>query len=214
MTTAAPRRPILVLGTANQKKGMELAGLLRGVGLELKTLADCADPIRVVEDGRTFAENAARKAAQQARHLRLWVLADDSGLAVDALGGEPGVASARYSGPDATDASNNRLLLEKLANVPPAGRTAQFVCHVTLADPSGTIRAETEAACRGRILAVPEGTGGFGYDPLFEILEYHRSFGSLSPLVKSCLSHRARAVALLIPRLMELAGSGRWDGPW
>jgi XTP/dITP diphosphohydrolase len=214
MTTAAPRRPILVLGTANRKKGMELAGLLSATSLDLKTLADFPESIPVVEDGRTFAENATRKATQQARHLRLWVLADDSGLAVDALGGEPGVASSRYSGPRATDASNNRLLLEKLAGVLPAGRTAQFVCHVALADPSGAVRAETEAACRGRILAAPEGTGGFGYDPLFEIVEYHRSFGSLSPLVKSCLSHRARAVALLIPRLIELMESGQWDGPW
>jgi XTP/dITP diphosphohydrolase len=210
----ADSRPILVLGTANRKKGQELAELLCAEGLELKTLAEFAEAIRVVEDGRTFAENAALKACQQARHLHRWVVADDSGLVVDALGGEPGVASARYCGPHATDASNNRLLLEKLAGVPPAGRAARFVCHMTLADPSGTIRGESEASCRGRILQAPEGTGGFGYDPLFEIVEYHRSFGALSPLAKSCLSHRARAARAILPRLIELVDSGQWSGPY
>lgn len=200
--------PLLVIGTNNRKKGLELAQLLAPVGLDLKTLADFPEAIEVVEDGRTFAENAALKATQQARHLRRWVLADDSGLMVDALGGEPGVSSARYSGPGATDASNNRLLLEKLANVPLEKRTARFVCHMTLADPSGTIRAESEASCGGRLLLDLHGSGGFGYDPLFEIVEYHRTFGQLSPLVKSVLSHRARAARLLIPKLLELVGGG------
>jgi len=216
--TAAGSRRILVLGTANRKKGQELAGLLTPVeleiGLELKTLADLPAALQVAEEGGTFAENSVRKATEQARHLGRWVLADDSGLEVDALGGEPGVASARYGGPQASDAANNRLLLEKLAGVAPADRAARFVCHVTLADPSGTIRGESEASCRGRILLAPEGAGGFGYDPLFEIVEYHRSFGTLSPLVKSCLSHRARAVRAMIPRLGELAQSAAWDGPF
>ncbi len=200
-------KPLLVIGTANRKKGEELAGLFASVGLALKTLADFPEAIRVEEDGTTLAENAALKAARQARHLGRWVLADDSGLEVDALGGEPGVASARYSGPGATDRSNNRLLLEKLAGVPPEKRTARFVCHMALADPSGAVRAQSEGACRGRILAAAEGTGGFGYDPLFEIVEYHRTFGQLSPLVKACLSHRARAARQLIPRLVELIHS-------
>src|SRR5208283_5134203 len=133
------------------------------------------------------------------------VLADDSGLMVDALGGAPGVLSARYSGPGATDASNNRKLLEDLRDVPMEKRNAQFVCHICLADPAGTVRGESSASCRGRILFAPSGSGGFGYDPLFEIVEYHHSFGMLSPLVKSHLSHRARAAVRLIPRLMELA---------
>jgi len=204
-------RPLLVIGTANRKKGRELAGLFAPLGLELKTLADFPAATGVVEDGETLAENAARKATQQARHLGQWVLADDSGLMVDALGGEPGVASARYSGPGATDESNNRLLLEKLAGIPPEKRTARFVCHMALADPSGAIRAESEGACRGRILAAPQGTGGFGYDPLFEIVEYHRTFGVLSPLVKACLSHRARAARQLVPRLVELIVAGEWE---
>lgn len=200
-------RLTLVLGTTNRHKVPELRRLLAPVGLELPTLADFPSAIDVVEDGETFAENAALKATAQAKHLDRWILAEDSGLVVDVLGGEPGVFSARFSGPDATDASNNRLLLERLADTPPNKRTARFVCHMTVADPSGTIRAESEAACRGRILFAPRGEHGFGYDPLFEIVEYHRPFAQLGPMVKSCLSHRARAASQLVPKLIELVAS-------
>jgi XTP/dITP diphosphohydrolase len=203
-------KPVLVVGTANRKKGLELADLLAPSGLELRTLADFPQAIEVAEEGDTFAANAAEKAIQQAKHLGLWVLADDSGLAVDALGGAPGVRSARYSGPGATDASNNRLLLEQLSDVPPPRRTACFVCHATLADPLGAIRGESEASCRGHILLEPHGTAGFGYDPLFEIAEYHRSFAELGPLAKACLSHRARAVRRLLPTIMALVDTGQW----
>jgi XTP/dITP diphosphohydrolase len=195
---------LLVLGTGNRKKGQELARLLARAGLELRTLADYPQAIEVVEDGNTFAANAALKATQQARHLGQWVLADDSGLSVDALDGAPGVFSARYSGPGATDAGNNEKLLETLRDVPLEKRSARFVCHICLADPDGTIRGESAASCRGRILFAASGGGGFGYDPVFEIVEYHRSFGALSPLVKAHLSHRARAAVRLIPRLVEL----------
>ncbi len=195
----------LVLGTGNRKKGQELALLLARAGLEIRTLADYPQAIEVIEDGDTFAANAALKATQQARHLGEWVLADDSGLMVDALGGAPGVLSARYSDPGATDAGNNQKLLEALRDVPWEQRGAQFVCHICLADPGGAIRGESAAACRGRILFALSGSSGFGYDPLFEIVEYHRSFGALSPLVKSHLSHRARAAERILPRLMELA---------
>ena len=203
-------KPLLVLGTANRKKGRELAGLLQTAGLELKTLADFADPIQVSEDGETFADNAALKATQQARHLGAWVLSEDSGLLVDALEGAPGVFSARYSGPDATDESNNQLLLSRLGETPLEKRTARYVCHMTLSDPSGTIRAESESFCAGRIRFQPQGTHGFGYDPLFEVVEYHRTFGVLGPVVKACLSHRARAARQLIPALVKLVDSGQW----
>ena len=195
---------LLVLGTGNHKKGQELARLLAHVGAELRTLADYPQAMDVVEDGDTFAANAALKATQQARHLGQWVLADDSGLMVDALDGAPGVLSARYSGPGATDAGNNQKLLEDLRGVPVEKRSAQFVCHICVADPSGAIRGESAASCRGRILLASSGGNGFGYDPFFEIVEYHRSFGELSPRVKSHLSHRARATAGIIPRLIEL----------
>ncbi len=198
---------LLVLGTGNRKKGQELARLLARVGLETRTLADYPQAIDVTEDGDTFATNAALKATQQARHLGQWVLADDSGLMVNALGGAPGVLSARYSGPQATDVGNNQKLLEALRDVPREDRGAQFVCHICVADPSGAIRGESAASCRGRILLAPSGSGGFGYDPLFEIVEYHRSFGALSPLVKAHLSHRSRAAARIVPRLLELLDS-------
>ncbi len=196
--------PLLVLGTGNRKKGLELAGCFAPAGLELLTLADLPDALDVAETGTTFAANAALKATEQARHLQRWVLADDSGLAVDALGGRPGILSARYSGPDATDQSNNRRMLDELAQTPLEKRTAQFVCHICLADPTGAIRAESEASCRGRILFEPHGEQGFGYDPLFEVVEYHRTFGQLGPVVKACLSHRARAARRLLPALIAL----------
>jgi XTP/dITP diphosphohydrolase len=203
-------KPLLVVGTANRKKGEELADLFAVVGLEVKIQADFPNAIQVAETGATFAENAALKAGQQARRLGRWVLADDSGLAVDALDGAPGVTSARFSGANATDAANNRLLLEKLGDLPLEKRTARFVCCMALADPSGTIRAQSEGSCRGRILFEPRGSQGFGYDPLFEILEYHRTFGELGIAVKSCLSHRARAARSLIRALIALVDSGAW----
>ena len=202
--------PILVLGTNNRKKGLELGELFAPLGLTLKTLADCDGPIEVVEDGQTFAENAALKACQQARHLGAWVLGEDSGLQVDALKGAPGIYSARFSGPQATDESNNRLLLEKLEGTPPEKRSARYVCHMTLSDPTGAVRAESEAYCRGRIETAPRGSHGFGYDPLFLVREYHRTFGELGGTAKATLSHRARAARRLIPALIELLDSGVW----
>ena len=187
-----------------------MAALFGEVGLELRTLADFPQAIDVVEDGKTFAENAALKATQQARHLGCWVLGEDSGLVVDALEGAPGVFSARYSGPGATDESNNRLLLGQLAATPLAQRTARYVCHMTLSDPSGTIRAESEGVCSGRILLEPRGTHGFGYDPLFEPEGHHGSFGELGPEVKARLSHRARAARQLLPALRRLVRAGQW----
>ena len=203
-------KPLLVLGTGNRKKGEELARLFAPTGLKLLTLADLSDVVDVVEDGDTFADNAALKAVAQARHLDRWILAEDSGLMVDTLDGAPGVFSARYSGPNATDESNNRLLLDELGQTPLDNRAARFVCHMTLSDPSGTIRAESEAFCRGRITLEPQGTHGFGYDPLFEVVEYHRTFGLLGPAVKACLSHRARAARQLVPLLTGLVDSGQW----
>jgi XTP/dITP diphosphohydrolase len=200
---------MLIIGTANRKKGLELAELLQPVGVELKTLADFPGVVSVPEDGDTFTANAVLKAAGYAKQLHQWVLADDSGLLVDALDGLPGVISARFSGEDASDEDNNRLLLERLGDLPIEQRSAQFVCHMALADPQCVIQAESEALCRGRILFEHRGNNGFGYDPLFEIVEYHRSFAEFGPLVKACLSHRARAARLLIPRLTELVDLGK-----
>lgn len=202
--------PLLVLGTGNRKKGMEMADLLGSVGLTLRTLADFPAVTSVAEDGATFAANAALKASGYARQVGEWVLADDSGLMVDALGGSPGVLSARYSGPGATDQLNNRRLLDELRDMEADRRSAQFVCRVALADPEGRIRLEGEGYCRGWILLEPQGNSGFGYDPLFEIREYHRTFAQLGTVAKGCISHRARAVGRIIPALMTLVDSGAW----
>ena len=204
-------KPLLILGTGNKKKAIELALLFEPIGLRLATLADIDNPIEVVEDGQTFADNSRKKATEQALHLQRWVLGEDSGLAVDALDGAPGVYSARYSGPGATDKSNNSKLLEALQGLPPERRTAKYVCHMAISDPQGNIRAESEAVCRGRILTEPRGTHGFGYDPLFEVLEYHRPFGQIGPTAKACLSHRARAARRLVSKLVDLLDSGQWQ---
>lgn len=203
---------VLVLATRNRKKGEELAQLLdppwepKG-GLEgvlIRALEAFPDLAEVVEDADTFAGNARKKAAQTAQSLARWVLADDSGLAVTALKGAPGVYSARYAGQHGDDAANNRKVLDELSDVADDERGAAFVCALALADPTGAIRLEAEAACRGRITHEPRGSGGFGYDPIFLIREYHKTFGELSPLVKQQLSHRARAAALIRPGLRRL----------
>lgn len=197
-------RPTLVIGTHNRKKGAELAEMLGPWGFGIVTLIDVPDAIEVVEDGDSFAANAALKAAQQAKHLCRWVLADDSGLVVDALGGAPGIYSARFAGPAATDDDNNARLLSDLGNTRLENRTAHYVCHVAVADPTGTIRATSEEICRGRIRFKPAGANGFGYDPLFEVIEYHRTFGELGSHVKQALSHRSRALRAILPKLLRV----------
>jgi XTP/dITP diphosphohydrolase len=201
---------VLVLGTRNLKKLGELVELLAPHGFKLKTLADFPAAIEVEESGDSFATNAALKATVQARHLGHWVLGEDSGLAVDALGGAPGIYSARFSGEGATDEKNNDLLLAKLADVPVERRTAHYVCSAALSDPSGQVRATSEGICRGRILFERSGSGGFGYDPLFEIVECHKTFGELAPAVKAVLSHRSRAMRLIVPQMVKLVVSGGW----
>ena len=203
----------LVLGTHNRKKGEELAALLAPYDFQLMTLADFPSALTVAETGDSFAENAALKATQQARHLDRWVIGEDSGLSVDALQGAPGVFSARYSGETASDESNNRYLLKQLATTPLAQRTAHYTCHIAIADPTGGIRLCCESYCRGKIRLEGAGSAGFGYDPLFEIPEYHRTFGQLGDDVKSVLSHRARAIRRLLPELLQLARSGDWNSP-
>ena len=187
----------LVLGTGNRKKGQEMAELFAPLGLEIKTLADFPETLDVVEDGGSFCENAYKKACEQAVFLHLPVLAEDSGLVVDALKGAPGIYSARFSGKNATDESNNALLLEKLTNVPWERRTAHYVCEMVLSDAEGRVLAVTSGTCCGRIRFEPDGTNGFGYDPLFEVVKYHQTFGRLAPILKRAISHRSRAARLM-----------------
>ncbi len=196
--------PQIVLGSRNRKKSREVAEIFAPHGVELVSIADFPAAAEVVEDGATFAENAAKKASQPAAALGRWVIGEDSGLMVDALDGRPGVLSARFSGPEATDESNNRKLMEELAGVPLERRAAAYVCTVALADPTGAIRLTAEGRCRGLIIAEPRGENGFGYDPYFLVREYHRTFGELSSRVKHQISHRARALGLFIPALLKL----------
>ena len=199
----------LVIGTTNAHKAQELAELLEPYGFEIQTLKDFTNALDVVEDGDSFAANARLKAAQQAKHLNAWVLADDSGLEVDALNGAPGIYSARYAG-NGGDSANNAKLLAELANVPWEKRGARYFCHVAVADPTGAIRAESSGECRGRIRTESSGSNGFGYDPLFEVREYHLTFGELGPHVKAALSHRARAMRSILPQLLALTATGEW----
>lgn len=192
----------IVLGTHNRKKGAELQLLLKPFGFELRTLADFENPLEVIEDGDSFQANAHRKATQQARHLNQWVIGEDSGLSVPALDGAPGIFSARFAGPDATDAENNAELLRQLNGQ--HDRRAFYVCHVSLANPLGQVVIDCEDTCQGRIVGAQRGTGGFGYDPLFELAEYHKTFGELGPAVKSLLSHRARAIRQFMPQLLRV----------
>ncbi|MGL4464967.1 MAG: non-canonical purine NTP pyrophosphatase [Planctomycetia bacterium] len=197
----------LVVGSHNLKKRDELVDLLRLPGLELKTLAEFGAVPEVEEDGDTFQENALKKAVGYARRLRRWVLADDSGLCVDALHGEPGVDSAYFAGRPRDDERNNNLLLERLAGVPPDARTAYYVCVLTIADPDGVVRASVEGRCHGRIAQGRAGAGGFGYDPLFLFADGDLTFGELPAAVKRQHSHRANAVAKLRTALVDLLPS-------
>ena len=197
----------LVLGTGNPKKLVELRLLLPEDRFQLSALADIENSIDVVEDGDTCAENAAKKATQQAMHLGRWVLAEDSGLFVDALQGRPGVNSARYAGEHGNDEANNRKLLSELEGVSDENRGAHFRCCLCLSDPEGHVRLEAADICSGRIARERSGAGGFGYDPLFIIREYHRTFGELDMVVKRALSHRSRALRQIVPQLLRLVQS-------
>ena len=206
----------LILGTRNQKKGLELALLIAppwepNPRLGRLIVRHLDRDIEVIEDADTFAGNARKKASVTALALGEWVLADDSGLSVDALDGAPGVYSARYAGAHGDDEANNRKVLNDLAHVADDRRGAAFVCALALADPTGSIRLEASGSCRGRLLREARGSHGFGYDPLFLIPEYHKTFGELSTLVKSQLSHRARAFARFRPGLDRLQALGAFD---
>lgn len=197
----------LVLGSHNRKKCYELGILLEPLGLTILSLDQVGNPIEVEETGQTFIDNARLKAVQQAIHLGQWTVGEDSGLCLPGLGGEPGVFSARYSDPGATDERNNEKLLRELRLRSPLDRRAYYVSTIVLANPNGQILIEAEGRCWGRVIDTPRGQGGFGYDPHFEIPEYHRTFAEMGDAVKSVLSHRARSLQKFIRRLRELRAS-------
>jgi XTP/dITP diphosphohydrolase len=195
---------LVVLGTRNRKKREEIVEILGDLPLQFGDLSQWPGLPDVVEDGATFEANARKKAVEVARAVRHWVLAEDSGLVVPALNGRPGVFSARYAGKQGDDEANNDRLLAELAPLPQDRRQAYYVCVAALADPQGDVAAIAEGRCHGIITHERRGSGGFGYDPLFLIAEYHRTFGELSARVKHALSHRARALTRLRPALRRL----------
>lgn len=198
------QHPVIVLASRNQKKAGEISELLRPHGIQVQSVADYPAAREVVEDGTTFAENAAKKASETARAISQWTIGEDSGLMIDALNGAPGIYSARFSGEDATDEQNNAKMIQELEHVPLEQRNAAYICNVALSNPEGEICLQVEARCRGRMTETPRGQNGFGYDPYFEIIELHKTFGELAPIVKQHLSHRARAFERFIPQLVAL----------
>lgn len=197
----------LLIATRNPGKVQEFSRLLRDLPVRTRGLADFPDACEVEETGETFEENAAIKARVCSALTGLPTLADDSGLQVDALGGEPGVRSARYAGPHATDADRNALLLSELSATHDADRRARFVCVLALIRPADDSLKLFKGTCEGRIGPEPRGAGGFGYDPIFIPDGYEESFGELPPEVKDRISHRAVALAAVRSFLLEHFGS-------
>jgi len=193
----------ILVATGNPGKLAEIREILAGLGLGLAGLADYPWLPESGEAGDTFADNAFRKASFYSRLTGLPALADDSGLEVDALGGAPGVRSARYAGPEATDADKVRKLLNALEAVAEPARTARFVCAVSLVAGGREVLAAS-GVCEGVITRMPAGRGGFGYDPVFLVPELGRTFAELAPEEKNRLSHRGRALRLFRDRLAEV----------
>lgn len=187
----------LLIATNNAGKVREIKAILGRFYDELVSLKDIGLDLNVVEDGDTFEQNAVKKAREAALAAGCDALADDSGLCVEALGGAPGVYSARYAGEDATDADNNQKLLAELEGV--TGRRAKFVSVVALVSGDEVTTAYGEVG--GEIAHVPSGSGGFGYDPLFYVPELGQTFAEIPAELKNTLSHRARALAALRDKL-------------
>ena len=183
----------LVVATRNKKKLTEIKDILKGIKLDLLSLGDYKDAPRVLENGRSFQENAVKKAVKLARWTGKLCLGEDSGLCVDALDGAPGIYSARFSGKDKSDLKNNLKLLKLLNGLPFAKRKAHYVCAVALADKHGLIGV-VEGKCFGVVGFTPKGSRGFGYDPLFLITKYNKTFAQLGERIKHKMSHRYHAL--------------------
>jgi XTP/dITP diphosphohydrolase len=199
-------RPRLLIATGNAGKLAEFRQLLQAVSIEILGLADLETSVREIDEhGATYKENAALKACEVARQTKLWALGDDTGLEVDALRGAPGLRTARYAGEQASGADNREKLLAELEAVPIERRTARFVCRLALCDPLGQVQAMAAGHCCGRIALEPRGPIAFGYDSLFEVPEYHRTFAELGS-AKSLLSHRSRAVEQMLRKIVDFVG--------
>lgn len=202
----------LVLATKNPGKIREMREILNGAAVEVASCRDFPGLAEIPEDGRTFEENAAKKALAVARATGEVALADDSGLEVDALGGEPGVRSARFAGDVVArgplrDRANLDKLLLLLGRVPERERTARFRCVVAVADPGGRV-GTAEGVCSGWIASSPRGSAGFGYDPVFVPEGYDKTFAELGPEVKNTISHRAKALEAALPIIRVFTAAG------
>jgi XTP/dITP diphosphohydrolase len=189
-------RKLLVVATGNPGKLKEMQVYLQDLGWELELKPE---ELEIEETGETFIANACLKASEVAKATGEWSIADDSGLMVDALDGQPGIYSARYG---KTDADRISRLLKELGNE--QNREAQFVCAIAIARPDGTIALQVEGICRGEILQTPRGTGGFGYDPIFYVPAQQQTFAEMTPDIKRSHSHRGRAFLALIPQLANI----------
>lgn len=186
----------IVLATKNKGKIKEFRELFKLMGIEVLSADEVSHVPEVEEDGETFVENAIKKAETISQTLGMPALADDSGLEVDALQGQPGVLSARFAGFQATDEENNRKLIRMLEFIPPEKRTARFKCVLALAIP-GQKTITAEGVCEGLILSEPEGNGGFGYDPYFYVPQRKQTMAQLPPSEKNKISHRGQALLKL-----------------
>ncbi len=195
--------PSLTLATFNQGKLAEYSRMLAELPIELRALDSFADISEIDETGETFKDNARKKASGYGRQTVSYVLADDSGLAIDALDGRPGVHSARYGGTETDFALKMQLVLDKLREKPACNRNARFVCVIAIAGPDGKIVFEASGVCEGRIAELARGSGGFGYDPIFIPDGFDQTFGELSAQIKQKMSHRARAMSQIIPFLRD-----------
>ncbi|MDD5398649.1 MAG: XTP/dITP diphosphatase [Dehalococcoidia bacterium] len=196
--------PRLLLATTNKGKAAEYRDLLKGLDFKIVTLDHAGISCEAEESYNTFEENARHKAAFYAKLGGLLTLADDSGLEVDALGGEPGVRSSRYAGDNATDQDRVNFLLNKLKDVSQSKRTARFRCVIAVARPGGAVET-VEGTCEGYIAMEPRGNNGFGYDPVFFLPEYGKTIAELAPEIKNRISHRGRAAALARGILIKIA---------
>jgi XTP/dITP diphosphohydrolase len=185
----------LLIATGNRGKLDEINLFLRDLPFQLLSLKDVPEILPIAETGETFIANASLKAIGYARHSGILTLADDSGLEVAALGGAPGVLSARYAGDRASDADRTRKLLNALSDSSASARSARFVSAVAISSQSGKILSINEGICEGHISLKPRGTGGFGYDPIFIPTGFNQTFAELQSEVKNQISHRARAVS-------------------
>ena len=184
----------LVVATRNKDKLREIKALLKELPVEVFSLDLFKGVPRVMEDGRTFKDNAVKKAVQVSKFLKKFTVADDSGLEVEYLNGDPGVYSARYSGKGATYRSNNEKLLRLLKRVPLAKRKACFKCVIAAAD-KGRVIGVAEGVCAGKICFTSKGDNGFGYDPIFIPDGYKKTFAEMGPALKNKISHRSKALA-------------------